>query len=208
MYGSSNAGSRWDSTTPRRPTWLIGCGGCLIAFIILSVAGVLSFPFLTGFVNQQVSQQLTGLQQTARSITPISRLTVPALQVSPTFRPTAETSGLEFEVAITDEQANAYLANQSNPNVRNLQLTFRPNQAEASFDALGMPSHASAGVQVDEGTIHLTNVTVDGPLKDALDTASITALLEERINAQIQASGMQIRAVRIEQGRMIITVRR
>lgn len=194
---------------PRRS----GSRTCLLQLVVLIwvvLAVVLGYQY---FVRQQVSRQI-GRQITKQ----LGGGTVPGTTAQPDVPgapgavgqaggalPTLVAALPTGEIRVSEEQANAYLAEHAaelQP-IESATLRFIPGEIVVDLRALGATSQARMQAQIVNGRVSVVNPRIDGPLSALVDLDDLIGPLEEQLNAELTRQDRTITEVRIEQGELI-----
>jgi hypothetical protein len=161
--------------------WVLLIGLLLVRFV--------ARPMLTRFGIDRLAQQLA-----SRTGLPIGGGDQGALQ------------GGSF--TINESDANQWVATHRDElqGLDDVRLRFLPGSAEADLSVGGITSTARAGVQVVDGKVVLTNVSLDPPLGLFVDVGPYARLIQDRLNSDLASVGSTVTGVTIEQGRLVISV--
>ena len=109
---------------------------------------------------------------------------------------------------IAEGDANQWLLNnrQVLQGVDDIRLRFTPGEVQADLTVGGVTSTARAGVQVADGRVEVVNPRLDPPLGLIVDVEPFAALVQERLNTDIEATGHTVTGVAVEQGQVVITI--
>jgi hypothetical protein len=181
--------------------------GCLVVLVWLVLALVLGYqyyvrPWVSEMVGREIGRQLGSDPPGAAD--PAGQIAEGAAQALPTAI-AAMPSG---ELRITEEQANAYIA--QNPEVLgpldSVRVRFVPGQVQAEVTAFGASSTASAGVAVQAGQVVAIDPQIDGPLSSVISATDLVRPIEQQLNDELSAQGRRITDVRVDAGAVIVRV--
>jgi hypothetical protein len=112
------------------------------------------------------------------------------------------------ELRVTNEQANAYLAERaaSLKPIDSATVRFVPDEVQVDLQAAGLASTARMGLAVQNGRIIAVDPKLDGPLGQFIALPDLTRALEQQLNDQLAAQGRRITAARVEQGALVVTI--
>jgi hypothetical protein len=188
-----------------------GCLALLVALIWIILLAVVGYrywlrPQVSQYVGRQIAEQVgaAGAGQGSNGTPPQQQIEQGAAQVLPTAL-AALPSG---ELRVTDEQANAYLAERASSlkPLDSATVHFVPDQVQVDLQAAGLSSTARMGVDVQNGRIVAVDPKLDGPLGQFIALTDLTHALEQRLNDQLAAQGRRITAARVEQGALVVTI--
>jgi hypothetical protein len=207
----SDMSSRYDRRREPRHRNRNGCLMLLVALIWIILLAVVGYrywlrPQVSQYVGRQIGEQVgaAGAGQTSIGTPPQQQIEQGAAQVLPTAL-AALPSG---QLRITDEQANAYLAERAGSlkPIDSATVHFVPDQVQVDLQAAGLSSTARMGVDVQNGRIIAVEPKLDGPLGQFIALPDLTRALEQQLNDQLAAQGRHVTAARIEQGALIVTI--
>jgi hypothetical protein len=87
-----------------------------------------------------------------------------------------------------------------------VQVRFLPGQMQLDLSAFGQRSTLSAGLVAQDGRIVVRDARLDGPLAALVSAADLTAALEQQINTALNNQGRAVNDLRIEEGRVVVSV--
>jgi len=185
-----------------------GCLIWLVALIWIALLAVLGYrywlrPQVSQYVGRQIADQV-GAAGGGQAGTPQQQIEQGAAQALPTAL-AALPSG---ELRVTDEQANAYLADRASSlkPIDSATVHFVPDQVQVELRAMGLSSTARMGLAVQNGRIIAVDPKLDGALGQFIALPDLTRALEQQLNDQLAAQGRRITAARIEQGALVVTI--
>jgi len=185
-----------------------GCLIWLVALIWIALLAVLGYrywlrPQVSQYVGRQIADQV-GAAGGGQAGTPQQQIEQGAAQALPTAL-AALPSG---ELRVTDEQANAYLADRASSlkPIDSATVHFVPDQVQVELRAMGLSSTARMGLAVQNGRIIAVDPKLDGALGQFIALPDLTRALEQQLNDQLAAQGRRITAARIEQGALVVTL--
>lgn len=112
------------------------------------------------------------------------------------------------ELALTEDQANAYLKSrpeQFEP-LENATVHFVPDQVQIDMESMGMQSQATFGLAAEDGRIVIVDPSLSGPLGIVVSFEDLAVSLEEQINEQFNTKGRSIESVRVEEDRIVVAI--
>jgi hypothetical protein len=196
---------------PKRRRNRNGCLALLVALVWIVLLAVIGYrywlrPQVSQYVGRQIAEQVgaAGAGPAGNSTPPQQQIEQGAAQVLPTAL-----AGLPSgELRVTDEQANAYLAERADSlkPLDSATVHFVPDQVQVDLQAAGLSSTARMGVDVQNGRIMAVDPKLDGPLGQFITLPDLTRALEQQLNDQLAAQGRHVTAARIEQGALIVTI--
>jgi len=176
-----------------------GCGGLLVALLLLSVIGAACYalglnPALRGLlVGEQAAPQATLEAQIERQ--------------GPTVAAGVGTLG-PGTLTISEQEVNRFIA--ANPeSLRPLEsalVAFSAGQIKAELRAFGTTSTATTSLAVADGMLVAVNPSIRGPVGALVSAEAIGRALTEQINRELVAQGRRAREVRIEQDQIVIVI--
>jgi hypothetical protein len=130
------------------------------------------------------------------------------MQAAQQSLPTAIAAMPPGEVRLTQQEANAFLAanRAALQPVDNLTLQFVPGRVRSTVDIYGTTLNVVSGVAVQDGWLTVVEPQIEGVPGYVLSIEEIIRPLEAQFNQQMRAQGRSLRAVRIEQGQMVVLV--
>ena len=180
----------------------------LVWIILLAVIGYRYWlrPQISQYVGRQIAEQVGpgGSGQSSDATAPQQQIEQGAAQVLPTAV-AALPSG---ELRVTDEQANAYLAERADSlkPIESATVRFVPDEVQIDLRAAGFSSTARMGVAIQNGRIIAVDPQLDGPLSQLIALPDLTRALEQQLNDQLAAQGRRVTNARVEQGALIMTI--
>jgi hypothetical protein len=195
---------------PERRRSRNGCLAWLVALVWIVLLAVLAYrywlrPQVSQYVGRRIAEQVgaAGPGQAGNG-TPQQQIEQGAAQTLPTAL-AALPSG---ELRVTDEQANAYLADRAGSlrPIDSATVHFLPDEVQVDLQAAGFSSTARMGLAVQNGRIIAVDPKLDGPLSQFITLPDLTRALEQQLNDQLAAQGRRITAARVEQGALIVTI--
>jgi hypothetical protein len=195
---------------PERRRSRNGCLALLVVLVWIIVLAVIGYrywlrPQISQYVGRQLGEQVgaAGSGQPGNG-TPQQQIEQGAAQALPTAL-AALPSG---ELRVTDDQANAYLAERASSlkPIDAATVHFVPDEVQVELQAAGFSSTARMGLAVQNGRIIAVEPKLDGPLGQLIALPDLTHALEQQLNDQLAAQGRRITAARVEQGVLIVTI--
>ncbi len=112
------------------------------------------------------------------------------------------------ELALTEDQANAYL--DSRPEqfapLETATVHFMPDQVQVDMEAMGIQSQATFGLAAEDGRIVVVDPSLSGPLGMVISFEDLAISLEQQINEQFDTKGRTIHSVRVEEDRIVVAI--
>ena len=184
-----------------------GCLAWLVAIVWIVLLGTLAYRFLfrqqvSQYIGNQIGGRLRGQDQAGQAIGDQIQQGAGALL------PTAIAQLPSGELQITEAQANDYLAARASSlkPIQSATVRFVPGEVQADIQALGTTSTARMGLAVQDGRIIAVEPQIDGVLGQFISAADLTRSLERQLNDQLAAQGRRATDVRVEQGRLVVTI--
>lgn len=185
--------------------------GCLVTLVVLVwvvLLGILGWRFwvqprLSAYISDQISQQVD--QQTNQD-----QINSQIQQGLENSLPTIIAALPTGELVISEADANAFLAAQSaqmRP-LDSIQVRFVPNEIQADLSAFGFTSTAYLSLALQNGRVIAINPRLDGMLGQFLSLSDLTNKLEPQFNNLIEQEGLRVSDLRLEQGRLVLTIER
>jgi hypothetical protein len=189
----------------------------LVALVWIVLLGVLAYQY---YLRPQISQALG--EQIAGQLGP----TVPPLLSNGEIQPGGSGSGGGLPVAasgpiadavaalpvgelnVTDDQINEYLAT----NIAMIQpaermtVLLRNGEIEAQVRIYGVDGVARTGLAVQNGKVVTVDPRIEGALGNLISAKDLFGVLEQQINAQLDAQGRQINELQIGDGVLIARI--
>jgi hypothetical protein len=176
----------------------------LVWIILLAVVGYRYWlrPQISQYVGQQIAEQVGAAG--GATAQPQQQVEQGAAQVLPTAV-AALPSG---ELRVSEEQANAYLAERAGSlrPIDSATVHFVPDEVQVDLRAAGLSSTARMGLAVQNGRIIAVDPRLDGPLGQLIALPDLTHALEQQLNGQLAAQGRRITEARVEQGALIVVI--
>ena len=188
-----------------------GCLSLVVALVWIILLAVIGYrywlrPQISQYVGRQIAEQVGpgGSGQSSDATAPQQQIEQGAAQVLPTAV-AALPSG---ELRVTDEQANAYLAERADSlkPIESATVRFVPDEVQIDLRAAGFSSTARMGVAIQNGRIIAVDPQLDGPLSQLIALPDLTRALEQQLNDQLAAQGRRVTNARVEQGALIMTI--
>jgi len=188
-----------------------GCLSLVVALVWIILLAVIGYrywlrPQISQYVGRQIAEQVGpgGSGQSSDATAPQQQIEQGAAQVLPTAV-AALPSG---ELRVTDEQANAYLAERADSlkPIESATVRFVPDEVQVDLRAAGISSTARMGVAIQNGRIIAVDPQLDGPLSQLIALPDLTRALEQQLNDQLAAQGRRVTNARVEQGALIMTI--
>jgi hypothetical protein len=183
-----------------------GCLALLVALVWIVLLAVIGYrywlrPQISQYVGRQIAEQVG---QAGDATPPQQQIEQGAAQVLPTAV-AALPSG---ELRVTDEQANAYLAERADSlkPIDSATVRFVPDEVQVDLRAAGFSSTASMGLAVQNGRIIAIEPQLDGPLSQFIALPDLTRALEQQLNDQLAAQGRRVTNVQVEQGALVVEI--
>jgi hypothetical protein len=188
-----------------------GCLALLVALVWIVLLAVVGYrywlrPQVSQYIGRQIAEQVgaAGAGQASNGTPPQQQIEQGAAQGLPTMV-AALPSG---ELRVTNEQANAYLAERAGSlkPIDSATVRFVPDEVQVDLQAAGLASTARMGLAVQNGRIIAVDPKLDGPLGQFITLPDLTRALEQQLNDQLAAQGRRITAARVEQGALVVTI--
>ena len=188
-----------------------GCLALMVVLVWIILLAVIGYrywlrPQISQYVGRQIAEQVGpgGSGQSSDATAPQQQIEQGAAQVLPTAV-AALPSG---ELRVTDEQANAYLAERADSlkPIESATVRFVPDEVQVDLRAAGFSSTARMGVAIQNGRIIAVDPQLDGPLSQLIALPDLTRALEQQLNDQLAAQGRRVTNARVEQGALIMTI--
>lgn len=179
---------------PRRRS----CLSRVVVLVWLAVAVVgcyvlLLRPYISSYIGQQLAEQAVG------STAPDAAAALPTVVA-------ALPPG---QFTVSEQQANDFLQDNSAgvPQVESVTIHFVPGQVQADVRAAGTNNRVTMGLAVQNGRIVVVDPRIDGPLEAFVAPEQLVDRLATRLNNELAAQGKPPTEVRIEQGRIVVTLK-
>jgi hypothetical protein len=199
---------RYERTREPRRRNRNGCLMLLVALVWIILIAVVGYrywlrPQISEYVGRQIGEQV-GAAGAGQGTNPQQQIEEGAAQVLPTAV-AALPSG---ELRVSDEQANAYLAERAESlrPIESATVRFVPDEVQVDLQAAGISSTARMGVAVQNGRIIAVDPRLDGPLGQFIALPDLTRALEQQLNGQLASQGRRVTDARIEQGALVVTI--
>jgi len=188
-----------------------GCLALLVALVWIILLAVIGYrywlrPQISQYVGRQIAEQVGAANpgQGGATAQPLPQVEQGAAQVLPTAV-AALPSG---ELRVSEEQANAYLAERaaSLMPIDSATVHFVPDEVQVDLRAAGISSTARMGLAVQNGRIIAVDPRLDGPLGQLIALPDLTRALEQQLNSQLAAQGRRVTEARVEQGALVVTI--
>ena len=188
-----------------------GCLSLVVALVWIILLAVIGYrywlrPQISQYIGRQIAEQVGApVAGQGSNVTPSQQqIEQGAAQVLPTAV-AALPSG---ELRVTDEQANAYLAERADSlkPIESATVRFVPDEVQVDLRAAGISSTARMGVAIQNGRIIAVDPQLDGPLGQLIALPDLTRALEQQLNDQLAAQGRRVTNARVEQGALIMTI--
>jgi hypothetical protein len=182
--------------------------GCLVLLVVLvwiillAVVGYRYWlrPQISEYVGRQIAEQV-GAPGAGQAQQQIEQGAAQAL-------PTALAALPSGDLRVSEEQANAYLAERAGSlrPIDSATVRFVPDEVQVDLQAAGISSTAYMGLAVQNGRIIAVEPRLDGPLGQFIALPDLVRALEQQFNGQLAAQGRRVTNARVEQGALVITI--
>jgi len=202
---------RYERTREPRRRSRNGCLALLVALVWIILLAVVGYrywlrPQVSEYVGRRIAEQVgaAGAGQIANPAQPQQQIEQGAAQALPTAI-AALPSG---ELRISEEQANAYLAEraESLKPIDSATVRFVPDEVQVDLEAAGLSSTARMGLAVQSGRIIAVEPRLDGPLGQFIALPDLARALEQQLNGQLASQGRRVTDARVEQGALVVTI--
>jgi hypothetical protein len=114
----------------------------------------------------------------------------------------------EGEIVLDEEAVNRRLANRlaGNQTIQSATMRFVPGEMQVVFVVLGTTNELRAGLAIVNGKVSVQNPVLTGPLGVLIAPGELIGPVEEQINQALEVSGRNLLGVRIEAGRIVVTI--
>jgi hypothetical protein len=179
----------------------------LVWIILLAVVGYRYWlrPQISAYVGRQIAEQVGAANPgQGAPAQPQQQVEQAAGQVLPTAV-AALPSG---ELRVSEEQANAYLAERADSlkPIDSATVRFVPDEVQVDLRTAGISSTARMGLAVQNGRIIAVEPRLDGPLSQLIALPDLAHAIEQQLNGQLAAQGRRVTDARVEQGALIVTI--
>lgn len=112
------------------------------------------------------------------------------------------------ELVLPEDKVNSRIADrlQGRGPIQAAVIRFVPGEIQASLEVLGTSNLLRAGLGVAGGRVVVRDPFLSGPLALVISANDLVDPIEEQINAALQVTDRAIVAVRVEQGRIVVTI--
>ncbi|EFO81646.1 hypothetical protein OSCT_0501 [Oscillochloris trichoides DG-6] len=176
---------------------------CLNQLLVLATALLVGVAIYGFFVRPALSSMLGA--QISERIAPLAQ----AETLGESALPGVVAALPSGPVVVEQVRANAFLADHQGDYgpIEDVQIQFRPGEASANVQAMGVRGVVRSGVTVVNGQITLVNPQIDGPLGLLVSSQDLINPLLERLNAELANQGRIIEDIQIEDGRVVVITR-
>lgn len=138
-----------------------------------------------------------------------------AVVATPIAAPQSERSVQEIvetlppgEITVTEEKLNAKIAPRvaRMAPIEGIQVRFVPGLVQVTLTVFGNQNLATAGLGISGNRVVVRDPQLDGPLGVLVSAADLVKPIEEELNDTLALAERQVRAVRIEQGQIVVTL--
>ncbi|RMD80494.1 MAG: hypothetical protein D6823_03385 [Chloroflexi bacterium] len=159
--------------------------------VIVGLALLLTRPQLSAAIGHRIADLLVPSRETA--IAPVPAL-IAALP--------------NGTITVSEAAINGYLNEiEAMLPVESVNVRLLSNRVIASVRAYGVTSVISSGIAVQDGRLVMIDPQLEGSLAAILSVRELTAVLNERLNAELVRQGRQIVAVHVDNGTLTIVTR-
>jgi hypothetical protein len=197
--------SRYERRREPRRRNRNGCLVLLVALVWIILLAVVGYrywlrPQISEYVGRQIAEQV-GAPGAGQAQQQIEQGAAQAL-------PTALAALPSGDLRVSEEQANAYLAERAGSlrPIDSATVRFVPDEVQVDLQAAGISSTAYMGLAVQNGRIIAVEPRLDGPLGQFIALPDLVRALEQQFNGQLAAQGRRVTNARVEQGALVITI--
>jgi hypothetical protein len=112
------------------------------------------------------------------------------------------------EISVTEAQLNARIASRAGSlgPIEQLDVRFVAGQVRVTIRVLGQDNVGTAGLQPVGGRIAAVNPAMTGPLSLFVSVPDLVGPVEDELNAILDTAGRDVTAVRIDEGKIVVTL--
>jgi hypothetical protein len=180
----------------------------LVWIILLAVVGYRYWlrPQISAYVGRQIAEQVGAANPVQGGATALPQQQVE--QAAGQALPTVVAALPSGELRVSEEQANAYLAERADSlkPIDSATVRFVPDEVQVDLRAAGISSTARMGLAVQNGRIIAVEPRMDGPLGQLIALPDLARALEQQLNGQLAAEGRRVTEARVEQGALVVII--
>lgn len=198
VVGAAQADYRQWERGPSNARRVLGCLAIIVLTVVILLAGlaVFSSSVVRPYIGRQITERLGGSNDSANAPLPA----VTAIVEVPTPPPGAR------QMVITQDQLNQQIAEHQDRlgplDSASIQIT--PEEVEVTMKAYGLTGTYHGQVEVQNGTVAMTNGKIDGPLGWIVPTGTLESALNQQLSAAVNQTGASIDSVTLQQGQMAV----
>jgi len=112
------------------------------------------------------------------------------------------------EIIVTEEKLNGKIAGRaaSLGPIDRIVVRFVPGVVQVTLTVLGQDTVGTSQLTIKDGKVAAENPQISGALSLVISVADLVRPIEEELNSILDTAGRQVRAVRIEQGQIVVTM--
>ena len=112
------------------------------------------------------------------------------------------------EIVVTEEKLNGKIAGRaaSLGPIDRIVVRFVPGVVQVTLTVLGQDTVGTSQLTIKDGKVAAENPQISGALSLVISVADLVRPIEEELNSILDTAGRQVRAVRIEQGLIVVTL--
>lgn len=112
------------------------------------------------------------------------------------------------EITVSEEKLNAKIGPRvaAMAPIEGAEVRFVPGVIQVTLKVYGQTSIATAGLAAGGGGVAVQQPRIDGPLGLLVAPDALVRPIEEELNGILELAGREVRAVRIEQGQIVVTL--
>lgn len=112
------------------------------------------------------------------------------------------------EIIVTEEKLNGKITGRaaSLGPIDRIVVRFVPGEVQVTLTVLGQDTIGTSQLTIKDGKVAAENPQISGALSLVISVADLVRPIEEELNSILDTAGRQVRAVRIEQGQIVVTM--
>ena len=112
------------------------------------------------------------------------------------------------KIIVTEEKLNGKIAGRaaSLGPIDRIVVRFVPGEVQVTLTVLGQDTVGTSQLTIKDGKVAAENPQISGALSLVISVADLVRPIEEELNSILDTAGRQVRAVRIEQGQIAVTM--
>lgn len=112
------------------------------------------------------------------------------------------------EITVTEEKLNARIGPRvaTMAPIERVEVNFVPGSVQVTLAVFGQTNLATGGLGLSGNRVIVRDPKLDGPLGLLVSPADLVRPIEDELNDTLELAGRQVRDVRIEEGKIVVTL--